>query len=347
MTVQRIAASIEDLRALGLERASALRLAAPGGPVLVDPAEYSRQAASIGTQEFVNLSEDLLVVCTNFAEYPSSPRLSWNYDLRGWLYLHFRLDGVSIEESVRGVREKLEDDCFFISASSQHRPHAREVLSPAWRTVGIVCRPSFVMRELALRSDRLPHELQRFQSGDADIDFWFASTLTADMRDVLKTMFRSSLHPSIRPVYLRAKTTELICLALQRLHERELTPSALKLSRRDVECLREARRLLSDSNPTPSLQQLAHQVGINRRKLVLGFKQMFGMTVGDYARERRLDRARESLERGVSVGYAAAVAGYADAGSFTKAFLMRYGELPSHARAADSSASVPRDKKYR
>lgn len=65
MTTQRIAASIEDLRALGgLEHAPALRLAGPGGSVLVDPAEYSRQVASIGTQEFVNLSEDLLVVCT-------------------------------------------------------------------------------------------------------------------------------------------------------------------------------------------------------------------------------------------------------------------------------------------
>lgn len=347
MTVQRIAASIEDLRSFapGVERASALRLSGPRGPVLVDPVEYSRQLASFGTQEFVNLADDLSVVCTNFDEYPSSPRLCWDYDMRGWLYFHFRLDGVSIEEPAGGVREKLEDDCFFISASSQHRAHTREVLSPVWRTVGIVCRPSFAMRDLALRSDSLPSELRRFHSGDADIDFWFASTLTADMRDVIKAMFRPSLHPGIRPVYLRAKTIELICLALQRLHEPELAPGALKLSMRDVECLREARGLLGESNPTPSLQQLAHHVGINRRKLALGFKQVFGMTVGDYARERRLDRARELLERGVSVGYAAAVAGYADAGSFTKAFLARYGALPSRTRGADSLPSTPRGKK--
>jgi AraC-like DNA-binding protein len=347
MTVQRIAASIEDLRGLapGVERASTLRLPGPRGPVLVDPVEYSRHIAPFGTQEFVNLADDLLVVCTNLDRFPASPGLRWDYDMRGWLYLHFRLDGVSIEESAGGVREKLEDGCFFISASSQHRAHAREVLSPVWRTVGIACRPSFAMRELVLRSDRLPSELRRFHSGDADIDFWFASTLTADMRDVIKAMFRPSFHPSIRPVYLRAKTLELICLALQRLHEPELAPGALKLSLRDVECLREARRLLCESNPLPSLQQLAQHVGINRRKLALGFKQVFGMTVGDYAREHRLDRAHELLERGISVGYAAAVAGYADAGSFTKAFMARYGALPSHMRGTDSLLLTPRGKK--
>jgi AraC-like DNA-binding protein len=261
------------------------------------------------------------------------------------LYLHFRLDGVSIEESAGGVREKLEDGCFFISASSQYRVHAREVLSPVWRTVGIACRPSFAMRDLALRSDHLPSELRRFHSGDADIDFWFASTLTADMRDVIKAMLRPAFHPSIRPAYLRAKTIELICLALQRLYEPELARGGLKLSMRDVECLREARRLVCEGNPTPSLQQLAHHVGINRRKLALGFKQVFGTTVGDYAREQRLDRARELLERGISVGYAAAAAGYADAGSFTKAFMARYGALPSHARGTDTLLSTTRGKK--
>lgn len=347
MTVPRVAVSIEDVRSLslGVECASALYLPSPRGPVLVDPLEYSRQIAALGTQEFVSIADDLMVACTHFNEFPASHELCRDYDIRGWLYFHFRLDGVSIEEPRGGLREKLEDDCFFISASSQQRAHAREVLSPAWRTVAVVCRPSFAMRDLALCIDGLPSELRRFHSGDADIDFWFVGTLTADMRDVIKAMFRPSLHPSIRPIYLRAKAIELICLALQRLYEPELKSTALKLSKRDVECLREARRLLRESSSTPPLQQLAQHVGINRRKLALGFKQIFGMTVGDYAREHRLDRARELLEGGVSVGYAAAVAGYADASSFTKAFLVRYGALPSHARGTESLPSTPRGKK--
>jgi AraC-like DNA-binding protein len=87
-----------------------------------------------------------------------------------------------------------------------------------------------------------------------------------------------------------------------------------------------------------TLEMVARQVGINRTKLALGFKQVFGVTVGEYLREHRLDLAREALEQQTrSVGEVAAMAGYCDAGSFTKAFRARYGSLPSLIKTESSS----------
>jgi len=86
-----------------------------------------------------------------------------------------------------------------------------------------------------------------------------------------------------------------------------------------------------------AVEQLARRVGINRRKLALGFKILFGETVGEYQRDVRLEFARRMLEdRTASVTYAATVAGYSDVGSFGKAFKAKYGWLPSQSRPAGS-----------
>jgi hypothetical protein len=56
-----------------------------------------RPEAALDTQEFVNLADDLLVASTNFNEFLCSPGLYCDDDMRGWLYFHFRLDGVSMK----------------------------------------------------------------------------------------------------------------------------------------------------------------------------------------------------------------------------------------------------------
>ena len=94
-----------------------------------------------------------------------------------------------------------------------------------------------------------------------------------------------------------------------------------------------AREILDGSRRAPTLDELARRVGVNRNKLAVGFKHVFGMTVGAYHREQRLERAYDMLRNpDISIGRVADEAGYRDAGSFTKAFKNRYGVLPSELR---------------
>ena len=291
------------------------------------------QSARFGMQEIINLSDDLLLVRTDFHASPSQVLRGqrWDYRTAGWLYLHFRLDGLSVEETPDGETRTLGGELFFLTTSSHQRPFGRELLDDAWRTVGIACRPSFARRELGVSGQDLPVQLRRFQADDPDVDFWYAGQLTNDMKLAVNALLRPAIQSSIRPVYLRAKVVELVCLAVERLCQPDSAGGGpMRLNQRDVQCLQEARRLLRDCNAGLSLEQLARQIGINRRKLALGFKQVFGVTVGEYYRELRLELARDMLEKqAMPVGEAAAVAGYRDAGSFTKAFRARYGSLPS------------------
>ncbi|MDR1647090.1 MAG: AraC family transcriptional regulator, partial [Zoogloeaceae bacterium] len=60
---------------------------------------------------------------------------------------------------------------------------------------------------------------------------------------------------------------------------------------------------------------------------------VFGMTVFDYERQRRLLRARQALEQeGRSVGEAADIAGYTSAANFATAFKRHFGITPRQCR---------------
>ena len=296
-----------------------------------DSAEFLPQ----GSQKIQNLAEDLMLARSDWHGIPENAHSQrWALDFRGWLFLHFRLEGLSRETRPNGETTTLGGQSFLLSASQGGPSGTREILGNSWRSVGIACRPSFVSNELKISNEKLPAELRRFQEGDPEIEFWYAGEMTRDMTAVAKALLNPTVHKSVRPIYLRAKAVELVCLALDRLRQPEPpAETAIRLSRHDISCMHFARQILDSSRKPPTLEELARRVGVNRNKLAVGFKHVFGVTVGAYHRDLRLDRAFEMLkDADVTIGCVADEAGYLDAGSFTKAFKVRFGILPSDVR---------------
>lgn len=314
-------------------------LAGPGTAAVPRPEEGAAPVPSFacaGLQELLALSDDLLLVRSDFEADASGEGRAhrWQLDMRGWLYLHFRLDGLTCDETPDGRRRTIGGGSFFVATSSHPQSLVRDVLSDVWRAVTIAFRPSFAGRDLRAPDAALPAELRRFQSGEAEVDFFYASQLTSDMSSAVRALLAPAVRVDVRPIYLRAKVVELVCLAIEQLQvPAPVTEPPLTLKHRDTRALAEARRVLDTCTEPVSLEQLARRVGLNRRKLALGFKMLFGATVGEYHRDVRLELAHRVLGTATaSVGYAAAVAGYSDVGSFGKAFRARYGCLPSEIR---------------
>ena len=289
-----------------------------------------------GTHKINSLSDDLLLARSDIHDIPENvANQRWDLDLRGWLFLHFRLEGLSRETLPDGTQCTVGGNSFLLSASQNGPYGSRQVIGDSWRTVGIACRPSFIADELKISSDSLPEELKQFQEGNEDSGFWFAGELTAEMTSVANSLLKPLVHETVRPIYLRAKAVELVCLAVDRLRQpAQLHDSGVRLSKYDVSCMHRAQQILDDSRRVPTLEELARKVGVNRNKLAIGFKHVFGMTVGTYHRERRLTLAYDMLkEPGMTIARAADEAGYRDAGSFSKAFKARFGVLPSDVRS--------------
>lgn len=281
------------------------------------------------------LSDDLLLVRSDLRGF--NP-VRYELDVRGWLYLHFRLEGLTEEEIPGAGRRRFERECFILSASSRPGVWVRELMGDVWRSVAIVCRPpALAHHDLQWLGDHLPEELRRFRAGE-EMEFAFVGDLTGEMRAAVQSLICMRMPREIRTTYLRAKAVELVCLALARLRgqgeaETEAASLPVRLSSRDVEAIRKARRLLLANSPAPPLGALARQVGVNRNKLAFGFKHLFGVTVGEFDRALRLERAHDLLQRErLPIRHVANLAGYADPGSFSKAFKLEYGILPSELR---------------
>jgi AraC-like DNA-binding protein len=314
-----------------------------GGDVrLADRAETAASPDyfySRGSQDIHKLSEDLALVRSDFSGF-SPVRI--NLDVRGLLYLHFRLEGLS-EEDIPGMGpRRLGRECFILSATSRPRFWVRELVGDAWRTVGIVCRAAaFAEPELQWLGKNLPEELRRFRS-EEEFEFAFVGDLSPEMRGAVQSLMRTRMPREIRDTYLRSKVVELVCLALARIRGRsDAEPAAsppIRLNSRDIDAIRCARSLLLAIPSAPALGALARRVGINRNKLAFGFKSMFGVTIGEFDRTVRLERARSLLQREhLPIRRVASLAGYEDPGSFSKAFKLEYGVLPSELRGMETA----------
>ena len=278
---EQIVLTMDDLRETAASSERGLTtLYIPGQgfqTVKTDSPEAQAQMPGM-VHEIVSVSDDLLFARTDMTSVPDEAyEQQWKLDFRGWMFLHIRLEGLAREVSPDGRVSTLGGHSFLLSASTSKQPATREVLGSNWRTVGIACKPSFFRRELGIPGDDLPEDVSRFQAGDEDSEIWYADELSHEMIHVANSLLHPEIHKSVRPIYLRAKMVELMCLAIDRL--RRPTPvvaTKIKLSKRDIDCLFSARKILDESRRPPTLEALARTVGINRNKLAMGFKHVFG-----------------------------------------------------------------------
>lgn len=164
--------------------------------------------------------------------------------------------------------------------------------------------------------------------------------LPAESKIITEQMLRCPYKSAIKNMYLEGKTLEILSVCLHQLtlqnHERA---SYIKLSKNDMNSLRQAKEILDNSISSPlSLAALAKLVCLNEFKLKNGFKQVFDKPVYTYLLDKRLESARVLLEiHGLSVSEAAEVVGYSNGSSFSKAFRKKYGFSPGLIKNADGN----------
>jgi len=135
-------------------------------------------------------------------------------------------------------------------------------------------------------------------------------------------------------LYWESRALDIACEALASLGEgaasaeQGLRPQEYRRLQRLVELL--------DSGEADAwtLDHIARETGVNATTLQRQFRLFKGMTVFEYQRARRLNMAREALEReGSSVTEAAWRAGYNSPANFATAFKRQFGINPRQLRA--------------
>jgi len=134
-------------------------------------------------------------------------------------------------------------------------------------------------------------------------------------------------------LYQEARALEIVAEALAALAGSASPKPGLSL--RDHRRLRDLQaRLDTGELDRCSLADIARDIGMSASGLQRAFKAFAGEGLFEYRRGRRLDAARQLLEReGGSVAQAAAQAGYGNAANFATAFKRRFACCPSTVKA--------------
>ncbi len=159
--------------------------------------------------------------------------------------------------------------------------------------------------------------------------------LDSHIKILLRQLLHCPYHQSLKSFYMESKTLELIAASTEEmlLSEREGQKKS-KIHGDELLKLRHAREVIVNrmDNP-PSLLELARIVGLNDNKLKYGFKEIYGMSVFSYLRERRLEKALDLLRSGqANVSETAWKIGYTNLSHFAEVFRDRYGINPGEVR---------------
>jgi AraC-like DNA-binding protein len=150
------------------------------------------------------------------------------------------------------------------------------------------------------------------------------------MAIVLSQLFHYSLHPSIKNLYYKGKGYELLSLYFNRTEDSNAEQCPFLIDEENVLKIKKAKEIIiANMAEPPGLQELADQVGLNLKKLKMGFKQIYGDTVYGFLFDYKMDFARKLLDSGsYNVNEVGLKIGYSTGSHFIAAFKKKFATTP-------------------
>lgn len=167
-----------------------------------------------------------------------------------------------------------------------------------------------------------PSNLEKKYYGEEDI--------TPSMAIVLNQIFNYNQNSSIKNLYLKGKSYELLSLFFNSNEDPNAEYCPFLIDEENVLKIKKAKELIiSNMAEPPGLQELADSVGISLKKLKVGFKQIYGDTVFNFLFDYKMDYARKMLDTGTyNVNEVGLKVGYSTSSHFIAAFKKKFGTTP-------------------
>ena len=163
-----------------------------------------------------------------------------------------------------------------------------------------------------------------------DKKYYNEGNISPSMAIVMSQLFHFNLHPSIKNLYYKGKGYELLSLYFNRTEDPNAEQCPFLVDEDNVIKIKKAKEIiLSNIAEPPGLQELADQVGLNLKKLKMGFKQIYGDTVYGFLFDYKMDFARKLLDSGsYNVNEVGLKIGYSTGSHFIAAFKKKFATTP-------------------
>ncbi|MGH1427157.1 MAG: helix-turn-helix transcriptional regulator [Arenicella sp.] len=156
---------------------------------------------------------------------------------------------------------------------------------------------------------------------------------TAQFNHLAQSIFNCEMTGLARKVFLNAKALEALSLIIS---SKSRPHSLTYSSKKDIALIEAAAKLLQDRySERWTIELIAQNIGLNEKKLKIGFRQLMGNTIQKYLEDIRLNYSAKMLLDGASVTEACYSVGYSNPSHFAKAFRRIYGVSPSQWRKSN------------
>ncbi|MCG2417596.1 AraC family transcriptional regulator [Aequorivita sp. F47161] len=163
-----------------------------------------------------------------------------------------------------------------------------------------------------------------------DRKYYKDARISPSMAIVLNQLMNYNLHPTIKPLYFKAKAYELLSLYFNRPSDVDVEQCPFLADEDNVSKIKRAKQIMINRmTEPPTLQQLADEINLPLNKLKEGFKQIYGDSVFSFLFDYKMEVARQLLATGShNVNEVGLKVGYSAASHFIAAFKKKFGTTP-------------------
>lgn len=251
-----------------------------------------------------------------------------------WIHFCLRL-GAAGYEDIPGYQRIDQPSSVGTITRYPAKTHIERISPPdsEWKMACLWLKPSALMRLLETSPSRTPEALSWLTSERTESANHLSVPLGPQYHAAVSDILSCRFTGGVRRAYVFSKYLEILSTLYQTALNKDQHP-VHRVADRDVMKIHQVAALAKARiDSLEPLASLARAVGINRTKLILGFRAVYGTSVEAYWRDWRMNEAREMLCRdGLTVSEVAHKVGFSEISSFTRAFTRHFGAPPSERR---------------
>jgi AraC-like DNA-binding protein len=279
----------------------------------------------MSSQEIVKIEEDFVLIRFQ-NDSPETVRFEKHIN-QGLIQFHFGIKGRAkfIFNQGNYALELREEKSYLFYNPQKELPINLELAANSWVISVIVSIKKFHSL-FSSEADYIPF----LSEENKDKKYYTEGDISPSMAIVLSQLFHYNLNPSIKNLYYKGKGYELLSLYFNRSEDPDAEQCPFLIDEENVLKIRKAKEfIIANMAEPPGLQELADEVGLNLKKLKMGFKQIYGDTVYGFLFDYKMDYARKLLDSGsYNVNEVGLKIGYSTGSHFIAAFKKKFATTP-------------------
>jgi len=279
----------------------------------------------MGSQEIIKIEEDFTLL--RFQNDGITPFHTHQEVSNGLIQFHFGLKGKAKFLFNQGsyALEMNEEKSYLFYNPQKELPLNLELAPNTWVITILISIQKFH----GLFSNEASH-IPFLSDENKDKKYYKEGDISPSMAIVLTQLFHYNLNPSIKNLYYKGKGYELLSLYFNRSEDPNAEQCPFLIDEDNVMKIKKAKEIIiANMAEPPGLQELADTIGLNLKKLKMGFKQIYGDTVYGFLFDYKMDYARQLLDSGsYNVNEVGLKIGYSTGSHFIAAFKKKFGTTP-------------------